>query len=76
MNIRDALAPLTFDVDLDDDEMVVDAVILARVTRMSDGRSTFAWSGSENVDTVVKTGLIECARQINGAGWEQVEDNE
>lgn len=74
MNIRDALSSLTF--DLDDDEMVTDAVILARVTRMSDGRSTFAQVGSDDLDMVVKTGLFECARQVSSGGWETVEDDE
>lgn len=76
MNIHDALAGLTFDVDLDDDEMVTDAVILCRVTRMSDGRGTFTVAGNDGLDTVVRAGLIECARQVNAAGWEAVDEDE
>jgi hypothetical protein len=75
VNIRDAITGLTFDVDLDDDEMVTDAIVLARVTRMSDGRATFTLAGSDGLDTVVRTGLIECARQIGWGGWEEVEDD-
>ena len=73
MNIRDALAALSFDLNLDDDEMVTDALILARVTRMSDGRASFALVGNDGVDTVVKTGLVECARQVIEGGWEELD---
>lgn len=74
MNIRDAVTALTFDVELDDDEMLTDAVILGRVTRMSDGRATFTLAGSDGLDTVIRAGLIECARQITEGGWEEVDD--
>lgn len=76
MNIRDALNALTFEIDLDNDEMVTDAVILCRVTRMSDGRGAFVHVGNDGIDNVIKTGLIECARQINALGWEAVEDDD
>lgn len=56
--------------------MVTDAVILCRVTRMSDGRGTFTVAGNDGLDTVVRAGLIECARQINAAGWEAVGEDE
>lgn len=76
MNVYDKCAGLTFDVDLEDDELITDAVILARVTRMSDGRSSFVVCGNEGLDVVTRTGLIECGRQVNEGGWHDVEDDQ
>lgn len=74
MNIGEALAERTFDLELDDDELVTDVLILARVTRMGDGRSVFAMAGSDGIDNVTKTGLIACATQVNAGGWSEVDD--
>ena len=76
MNVYEKCAGLNFDVELDDDEMVSDAVILARVTRMSDGRSSFVLCGNEGLDVVTRTGLIECGRQVNDGGWHDVDEED
>lgn len=73
-NVYNKLEGLAFGVDLSDDEMVTDALILARVTRLSDGRASFVLCGSEGLDSVIRAGLIECARQVNDGGWEDVDD--
>lgn len=76
MNIYEKLSGLGFDAELDDDELVTDALILARVTRMSDGRSTFAISESNDLDHVTRAGLLEIGRQVSAGGWREVEDDE
>lgn len=64
--------------DLDADELLADAVLVARVTRMGDGRSTTCFARTEGSDVVIVTGLLECARQINAqtADWTTVEDDD
>lgn len=75
----EALAALHWDgPDLDPDELLSDAVLIARVTRLGDGRSSTAFARSTGTDVVSVTGLIECARQINAAtaDWTTVEDDD
>lgn len=73
--VQDALAALEFGLELDDDELVTDAVIVLRITRMGDGRSTVGFTKSDTADAVIVAGLIECARQLNDGGWgDPVED--
>jgi hypothetical protein len=76
-NIADGLDSLTFEVDLDDDEMVTDAIILARVTRMSDGRTSMVMTKSDHTDVVTTTGLLHCGLEIHSAAdWCPVDDDE
>lgn len=77
MNIREGLASVSFDVDIEDDEIVTDAIILARITRMSDGRKAMVMARSEGSDIVVTTGLIHCGVELHQAGeWLPVEDED
>jgi len=76
VNIGQAITSLGFGVEVADDAMVTDAVILARVTRMSDGQSSFVMCGNDGLDAVVRAGLIDCARQVNEGGWEDIDDDD
>jgi len=65
-----------FEVAFDDDEVISDAVVILRVTRLGDGRNTVALAKSDGADAVTTTGLIECARQINQGDWRSVDEDE
>lgn len=76
VNIHEASGALGFDIDISEDSIVTDALILARVTRMSDGQSSFVMCGNDGLDAVVRAGLIECGRQVNDGGWEDLDDDD
>jgi len=76
MDLQTAISGLVFEIDFDDDEVVADAVVVLRVTRLSDGRNTVALAKSDGADIVTITGLIECARQINAGDWHSVDEDD
>lgn len=76
VKIPDAIAGHDFGPPLQDDDMVTDCIILARVTRMSDGRSSFVMRGNQNLDAVIRAGMLSVACQIDDGGWEDMEDDE
>lgn len=68
-----ALASLNFEVELDDDEMIADAVVIARCTRMSDGRTTVTFAKTDGADIVTVLGLLESGRQIQTGEWDEAD---
>lgn len=76
--LNEQLAAMTFpDSELDEGEMLTDVVLAARVTRLSDGRSTVMIASSDGIDNVTRIGLLECARQIDySTSWEQADDDD
>jgi hypothetical protein len=66
-HINDQLATVDFSGDpLSDDELLTDVIVLARVTRLSDGRRTFLQAFSNDIDPVIHLGLLECGREVAG----------
>lgn len=80
MNVQDALKNLEFELNLGEDEMIMEAIIVGKVTRMSDGRMTVMTARSQGMDIVTQLGLVECLKQITddlAGGWHDTkEDNE
>ena len=74
MRLSEAVAAIDFDVDLDDDEVISDVVLLARVTRLSDGRNSVTIARSPGADEVTVAGLLECGRQINQGEWRAADE--
>jgi hypothetical protein len=59
--------------DLQDDDLIVEAVVIGKITRLSDGGgTTIVIANSEGIDWVSQLGLIEAARQVTqGGGMEE-----
>lgn len=76
MKILDAITGHDFGDDISDGEMVTDCIILARVTRLTDGRSSFIMRGNQDLDPVIRAGTLSVAQQIDCGGWVDVEDDE
>lgn len=56
-------------LDLDDEDLVTEVVVIAKVARMSDGGGTaVVVSNNEGLDWVSQLGLIEAARLIAADG--------
>lgn len=76
MRIQDSLAGVEFGTEVEEGEMVQDALILMRVTRMSDGRTSFLSSLTKGTDDIVAAGLLSAARATEALGWSPVDDEE
>jgi hypothetical protein len=71
--IQEAIAGLEFGLTIEDDEIVSDALVILRITRMTDGRNTVGFTKSDGADVVIVSGLLECARQIDAGAWNDVD---
>jgi len=61
----------SWEIDLNDGDIVLDMVVLARVVRLdSPGRTNVCISMTEQTDSVVLVGLLESAKQITVEGWD------
>jgi hypothetical protein len=61
-------------LDLDDDDLLVEVLIVGKVTRLSDGGGTSVLlAKSDGMDWVSQLGLIEAARQVCTGGIEEAE---
>ena len=68
MPLSDKLSTLQWVVDLDnDDDLICDAVIVGRFTRMSDGKSGVFFTRTVGSDVITVLGLLEAAREIQAA---------
>jgi hypothetical protein len=60
---------LGVELDLDDDDLVTEVVVIAKVSRLSDGGGTaVVIANSSGMDWVSQLGLIEAARQVTSGG--------
>lgn len=58
--------------DLDDEELIVEVVVIGKVSRMSDGGGTsIVIANSAGIDWVSQLGLLEAARQVTSGGLEE-----
>ena len=69
MNLGEQLAAQNWTEDLGDGELIADAILVTRFTRMDDGTSGVFIAITEGSDIVTVLGLIEAARQINSGDW-------
>jgi hypothetical protein len=77
MNIPDALNGHEFGVTLDEDERITEALVIARITRLSDGRTSVVFTKTDTCDVVVQAGLLSVAQQIDeSGGWSDVDEDE
>lgn len=60
--------------DLDDDDLITETTVIAKVTRMADGGGTsIVIANSDGIDWVSQLGLIEAARRVVHTGMEEAE---
>lgn len=64
ISIQEALAGVKFGLELEDDEMISDALVLMRITRMEDGRGAFAIATTTGTDDVILFGLVSRAQHV------------
>lgn len=61
-------------LDLDDDDLLVEVLVIGKVSVMSEGGgTTVVIAKSEGMDWISQLGLIEAARQVCSGGIEQTE---
>jgi hypothetical protein len=58
--------------DMDDDDLIVEVVVIGKVSRMSDGGGTsLVIAASDRLDWIAQLGLLEAARQVTSGGFEE-----
>ena len=73
VDVTEALAGLTVDLEMLDGDVITDAVVIARVQRV-DAPAAVILATSQGTDVVVRLGLIASAQQIEaGTPWDQRE---
>lgn len=76
VTIPDSLAGHTFGVDIDDDDVVVDAYVVVRVQNMETGKTAVVTATTDHTDVVVSRGLLACATEISAqTEWADRDDD-
>lgn len=73
--LSDALAGLEFGCELEDGELVADAIVICRTINAETGRSGVHYTLTMASDSITEAGLLSAAQQINAGsgGWAQVD---
>lgn len=69
MKLKDALATLDIEFDIEDDDMLTDVLVIAKVSRL-DGPTTVVHAATEGTDGITALGLVTAANSIIGGDWE------
>jgi hypothetical protein len=69
VKLKDALATLDIDMDLDDGDMLTDVLVIAKVSRL-DGPTSVLQAATEGTDEITRLGLVAAAHRSIAAHWE------
>lgn len=64
VTIGDAVVPLD-QLELEDGDLVMDALVLCRVQRLDGGEETISSASSEGMSPLLRIGLLEAGRDIH-----------
>lgn len=75
--IAEALANVALTEDIEDGDLVADAVVALRLVNADTGRESVLLATNESISIITQLGLIEAARQItSGDGWITEDEDE
>lgn len=69
MKLKDALATLDIEFDIDEGDLLTDVVVIARVSRL-DGDTSIIHATTEGTDGITKLGLVTAAQRVISSRWE------
>lgn len=73
MNIGEAVQQLSFNLTLDDDRLVSDAIVIMRTVDPTTGARCVALAVSEGTDDVTYSGLLRVATIRDDAAWNAID---
>lgn len=70
MKLKDALETLDITFEIDDEAMLTDVVVIARVSRVN-GNTSMVYASTQGTDHITRLGLVTAAQRILGDDWRE-----